>query len=134
SKRACAVLTLWISRFSDAPAEGFLFPRHMVGLGGDRRETVLYEIDFNRMGAEWKSAWKAVCQSTGRRYRWHDLRHTFVSRLAEKSRRLGADYHGVGRPRLEVDARSLLTHSPSGQAGCYRRTRSRTDGHEIRRF
>jgi integrase len=83
SKRACAVLTLWISRFSDAPAEGYLFPRHMVGLAGDRRETVLYEVDFSRMGAEWKSAWKAVCRSTGRRYRWHDLRHTFVSRLAE---------------------------------------------------
>src|SRR5437870_13337790 len=35
------------------------------------------------MGAEWKSAWMAVCQTVGLRYRWHDLRHTFVSRLAE---------------------------------------------------
>ena len=55
----------------------------MVGLAGDSREPVLYEVDFNRPGAEWKSAWMAACQSAGLRYRWHDLRHTFVSRLAE---------------------------------------------------
>src|SRR5437764_487680 len=36
SKRALAFLTLWISRFSTAPADGYLFPRHMVGLAGDR--------------------------------------------------------------------------------------------------
>ena len=29
TRRACATLTLWLSRFSDAPADGFLFPRHI---------------------------------------------------------------------------------------------------------
>jgi len=83
SKRACAVLTLWLSRFADAPAEGYLFPRHMVGLAGDSREPVLYKVDFSRPGSEWKTAWTAICRAAGLRYRWHDLRHTFVSRLAE---------------------------------------------------
>jgi integrase len=83
SKRTYAVLTLWISRFSNAPTNGYLFPRHMIGLAGDDRKPVLYDVDFNRRGSEWKSAWMAACRSAGLRYRWHDLRHTFVSRLAE---------------------------------------------------
>ena len=28
-------------------------------------------------------AWKYACRRSGVAYRWHDLRHTFVSRLAE---------------------------------------------------
>jgi integrase len=83
SRRLCAVLTLWLSRFSEPPANGFLFPRHKVGFAGDRREPLLYEVDFGRPGSEWKSAWTAACRAAGVHYRWHDLRHTFVSRLAE---------------------------------------------------
>lgn len=83
SRRVRAVLTLWLSRFPSVPPEGFLFPRHQVGLAGDKREPYLYEIDFNRPGSEWTSAWVSSCQKAKVRYRWHDLRHTFVSRLAE---------------------------------------------------
>ncbi len=83
SRRVCAVLTLWLSRFSESPADGFVFPRHHVGVAGDKREPVLYDVDFNRLGSEWKSAWTAACRAAGVHYRWHDLRHTFISRLAE---------------------------------------------------
>lgn len=83
SRRACAILTLWLSRFREPPADGFLFPHHAVGFAGDKRAPVLYDVDFNRSGSEWKSAWTAACRSAGTHYRWHDLRHTFVSRLAE---------------------------------------------------
>jgi integrase len=83
SSRACAILTLWLSRFPSAPPEGFLFPRHAIGFAGDKREPFLYEVDFNRPGSEWKSSWTAAGRAAGAHYRWHDLRHTFVSRLAE---------------------------------------------------
>jgi hypothetical protein len=33
--------------------------------------------------SQWKSAWAAACKEAKIRYRWHDLRHTFISRLAE---------------------------------------------------
>jgi integrase len=83
SKRVCAVLSVWLARMPSAPPEGFLFPRHMIGFAGDKRGPKLYEVDFTRPGAEWKSAWRAALRAAGIRYRWHDLRHTFVSRLAE---------------------------------------------------
>jgi len=83
SGRVCAVLTLWLSRFSNPPEDGHLFPHHKVGFAGDKREPVLYSVDFSRPGSDWKSAWLSACRAVGLRYRWHDLRHTFVSRLAE---------------------------------------------------
>jgi integrase len=33
---------------------------------------------------EWKKAWKDACKTSKVRYRWHDLRHTFITRLAER--------------------------------------------------
>jgi hypothetical protein len=32
---------------------------------------------------EWKKAWSGACEKAGLKYRWHDLRHTFVTRIAE---------------------------------------------------
>jgi Phage integrase family len=33
----------------------------------------------------WRKAWLDAGKKAGVRYRWHDLRHTFVSRLAENA-------------------------------------------------
>ena|SRR5258708_3131186 len=32
---------------------------------------------------EWKKAWKVACKAAKVQYRWHDCRHTFITRLAE---------------------------------------------------
>ena len=31
----------------------------------------------------WRKAWRLACAAAQVRYRWHDLRHTFISRLLE---------------------------------------------------
>jgi len=31
----------------------------------------------------WRKAWRIACKAAGVRYRPHDMRHTFISRLAE---------------------------------------------------
>jgi integrase len=31
----------------------------------------------------WKKAWRLACNTAKARYRWHDCRHSFVTRLAE---------------------------------------------------
>jgi integrase len=81
TRRVCGVLTLWLSRFPEAGPD--IFPRHRVACRGGLLEHHLYEVDFTRSIGSWKRAWKHACLKAGVKYRWHDLRHTFVSRVAE---------------------------------------------------
>jgi integrase len=83
TSRACAVLSLWLSRFPNAGEESYLFPRHRVGLGGDARKPYVWDIDLEQPIGEWKKAWRLACRDASVRYRWHDCRHSFISRLAE---------------------------------------------------
>jgi integrase len=85
TRRACAVLSLWLARFPEAKPDSYIFPAHRVGFAGNKRKPYLYDVDPSRPLAEWKSAWNQARAASGVRYRWHDLRHTFVSRLAENS-------------------------------------------------
>lgn len=82
TKRVCDVLTIWLARFDDKVQNPYVFPKHKVGNPKDDAAT-MYEIDRSCQMGEWKTAWKAVCKGAKVAYRWHDLRHTFVSRLAE---------------------------------------------------
>ncbi|MFZ0660858.1 MAG: site-specific integrase, partial [Candidatus Binataceae bacterium] len=84
TRRACAVLTLWLTRFPQATPDSFLFPRHSVGLMGNDRIPDLYNFEMSEPIGSWKKAWRVCCVTAGVRYRWHDLRHTFVTRLAER--------------------------------------------------
>lgn len=81
--RVCSALTLWLSRFSEANALSYIFPHHRVACRGGRAEHHLYDIALGKPIGSWKRAWKFACTKAGVKYRWHDLRHTFVSRLAE---------------------------------------------------
>ncbi len=84
TRRACAVLTIWLARFPQATPESFLFPRHSVGLIGNNRIPGLHGIEMDEPIGSWKKAWRVCCDAAGARYRWHDLRHTFITRLAER--------------------------------------------------
>ena len=81
--RVCAALTLWLSRFPNAGPDSYVFPYHHVGIGGNSRTVGVYDVNLERPMGSWRKAWLIACMKTGVRYRWHDLRHTFVSRLAE---------------------------------------------------
>ncbi|MGB6564781.1 MAG: tyrosine-type recombinase/integrase [Candidatus Binataceae bacterium] len=82
TKRVCALLSLWLSRFPDGGPDSYVFPRHRVGFARNAGSD-LYEIDLTRPMGEWKTAWRRVRRLAGLDYRWHDSRHTLVSRLAE---------------------------------------------------
>ena len=83
TRRACAVLSLWLSRFLDAGPDSYAFPQHCVGFAGNKRKPALYDLDLTKPIGEWKSAWNVARAAAKLNYRWHDARHTFISRLAE---------------------------------------------------
>lgn len=83
TSRVCAVLTLWLSRFPEAGAESCVFPKNSVGVAGDDRLPNFYGVDPDQPIGEWKKAWKLACKTAKVNYRWHDCRHTFITRLAE---------------------------------------------------
>jgi len=60
-----------------------VFPKHQIGFAGNSRGPSIYDVDLTRPMAEWKSAWRVARRAARVHYRWHDLRHTFISRLAE---------------------------------------------------
>ena len=50
---------------------------------GNVPSPTIYGVDLSRPIGSWNTAWYTVRRKTEIHYRWHDLRHTFVSRLAE---------------------------------------------------
>jgi integrase len=83
TNRLCAVLTTWLDRFPSVTDDDYVFPYHRIGFGGNNREPVMYDVRLNCPMGEWKYSWLGACRVAGVRYRWHDLRHTFISRLGE---------------------------------------------------
>jgi integrase len=87
TRRVCAALTLWLSRFPDAGQDAFVFPFHHVGFAGNSHQPHIWGVDLNRpIGTySYKRAWNTARLKAGVDYRLYDARHTFVTRLAENS-------------------------------------------------
>ena len=83
TRRACAILTLWLARFPEATPQSYVFPLHRVACRGGKFEHHLYDVDLSKPIGSWKRAWKYASVKAKVNYRWHDLRHSFISRLAE---------------------------------------------------
>jgi integrase len=83
TKRAREAVADWLEVVGDAGQEAFLFPHHAVGFKAGGKGTCMRDIDFGRPVGEWKTAWRKALRTAHVKVRWHDLRHTLVSRLAE---------------------------------------------------
>jgi integrase len=81
------ILTEWHSRFTDPPPEHFVFPSERYGFDGDagrlRGAVKVYGLDPTKPMASMKVAWTACRKAADVSCRLHDLRHTFISALAE---------------------------------------------------
>jgi integrase len=132
SRRACAVLTLWLSRFPSAGPDAYLLPAHKIGFTGNSRRSDLYAVDTSRPIGSWKKAWRDALKAAGLHYRWHDARHTFVSRLAENptvSEQTIRTMAGTSRNRCSRATRISEVRRSKRQS---RRSRRESPGHSRR--
>jgi len=81
--RAVAVLTHWRGLFPGAEAPHYVFPHEKYGLAGNDRKQCAYQIVPTEPMHRWKVAWESARKAAKVSCRFHDLRHTFISRLAE---------------------------------------------------
>jgi integrase len=87
SETAFNVLQEWRREFPDASPSHYVFPTERYGLAGEdgylEGKVVPYAIDPTKPIGSWKVAWTAARTAARVDFRWPDMRHTFVSRLAE---------------------------------------------------
>ena len=81
--RAVAVLTHWWGVFPGVQPEHYVFPHEKYGLAGNNRQPCAWETEPTQSMHRWKVAWESARKTAGVSCRFHDLRHTFISRLAE---------------------------------------------------
>ena len=78
--RAVAVLTHWRGLFSGALPEHHVFHHEKYGLAGNDRKQCAYEVIPTEPMHRWKVAWESARKASNVACRFHDLRHTFISR------------------------------------------------------
>lgn len=82
-----AALMDWRKNFENPLPSHFVFPSERYGLNGEegylQGSVVVWNRNPEKAIGSWKVAWSACRKNAGVDCRLHDLRHTFVSRLAE---------------------------------------------------
>jgi integrase len=75
-------LVKWAGRLVESKADDFVFPA-CEAAGIERKHPDMQRIDPSRPIKSWRSAWRAALKRAGLRIRFHDLRHTCITKLAE---------------------------------------------------
>lgn len=99
-------LVHWAGRFPNARPEHYVFP------WCENRQ-----IDPSRPTKGWRTAWRNALKRTGFRCRFHDLRHTAISKLAE-GQASDMTIMSIAGHVSKKDAGALLAHPDGGEAGC----------------
>lgn len=74
---------MWLSRFPKATAESFVFPRHRVVQIKGGQAVLIRDVRLDKPVQSWATSWRTALKQAGVHYRWHDLRHSFVTHLCE---------------------------------------------------
>lgn len=79
---AFEALVKWAGRLIESNAEDYVFPA-CEAAGIEREHPDKERIDPSRPITSWRSAWRAALRRAGLKIRFHDLRHTCITKLAE---------------------------------------------------
>jgi integrase len=79
---AFASLLKWAARFPKSTPEDYLFPA-CEAAGIERENPDMERVDPSKPIKSWRSAWRAALKRTGLKLRFHDLRHTCITKVAE---------------------------------------------------
>ena len=84
SPRAMATLRFWAEQFPNRRDTDYVFPSERYGASGDEFKACVYSTDPETPMARFKASWENAKKEAGLDCRFHDLRHTFVSRAIER--------------------------------------------------
>jgi integrase len=82
--RALKILAAWASEFPDRKPSHYVFPSEKVSVAGDDRIPSVFDTLPDTPIGSWKVAWTTARDVAGVQCRFHDLRHTTVTRLLER--------------------------------------------------
>ena len=82
--RALKALTAWAQEFANRKPSHYVFPSEKVGVATDDRIPSVFDTNPGKPIGSWKVAWTTVRLHASVSCRFHDLRHTTVTRLLER--------------------------------------------------
>ena len=87
SKAVFEALQDWRAKFPEAKPGHYVFPSERYGLDGEKGHkagnVVPYDVDPTKPISSFKVAWTTARKAAKVDCRWHDARHSFVSKLGE---------------------------------------------------
>jgi integrase len=83
NKRSLETLKFWAQQFPERKPEHYVFPAERYGASGDVFGAYAYATDPTKPIGSVKEAWEAAKKRAGVKCRFHDLRHTAVSRMLD---------------------------------------------------
>ena len=79
---ALDALVKWAGRLVESDADDYVFPA-CEAAGIEREHPDRERIEASRPIKSWRSAWRAALKRAGLQLRFHDLRHTCITKLSE---------------------------------------------------
>ena len=84
NQTASRVLSTWAQQFPGRRPEHYVFPSERVGFSGTDEISQVYGTEPTTPIGSWKVAWTSARRLAGVQCRFHDLRHTCITRLLER--------------------------------------------------
>lgn len=88
NSRARMAIQAWAEQFPERADDHFVFPSEHVGASGDNFDASITGTKPSKAVGTLKTAWHTAKKAAKVKARWHDLRHTAVTRLLENGQTL----------------------------------------------